>query len=343
MFFRNFKSLVFVIAFFPAKNVVSAPIETTLSLSSNDIQVSGPADSYGFATIFGNTGSRVYPICNNRKIDYTLSSIVYENSAVWTGQTYNGNYLFNSGINGLALVLRGAMQPKPIHPLGLETETVWTGSMDSESRSVLMTSQVYIYKDEGRLTGTTILPEQPLHRYLCKDNDNVTQEIYTVMLRPLYIHGSVTGCTPNEGSRIVEMDKIPIATMENASANSYIGTKHATFLLQCDPNIVLKYSVVDLSDQSNTSTMAKLTKDSTATGVGFAVLGSNGSPRVFGPDGSAVNTPGVTQYIIGIAGESIGKTNIMSNTLGFSYVRDLSQNVKPGSAKAMIGITYSYQ
>lgn len=350
MFFRILKPTIFVITLFHASQAFTVPLETTVNFTAGDIYISGPADGYSYARVFGNSGTRVTRICNKRTINYTLRSIVYENKSIWTGRTFRSSsshemiYLYESGVSGIALSNLGAISPNPTHALGPETQTVWTGSMDSASRAVYMTHQLYIYKDETRLTGTVTIPSQNMVRYLCKDENDVTQEIYNVVMTPIQIYGNVTGCTPKEVSQMIEMDKIPQATIENSSPTTYIGTKNVKFSLQCDSDVVLKYSVVDLSDQTNTSTVAKLTADSTATGVGFAVLNpANGIPRIFGSDGSAMNSPGVTQYLIGTAGSSSGQRNLMEHILGFSYVRDPSQPVKSGSAKAMIGITYSYQ
>ena len=183
-----------------------------------------------------------------------------------------------------------------------------------------------------------------MYRYLCKDGEGTTQEAYNFILRPITVNGTVTGCEPTNSAVVIEMDKIAMNTIENADASTLIGTRQSTFSLQCDPNINVSVSVVDLSDPKNRSNTATLTADSTATGVGFAVTGVSGTRLIFGADGSAVGTPNQDKYFIATAGSaSASRNNPVSTRFGFSYVRKPEEELKAGSAKAVIGLTYSYQ
>ena len=337
-------------------NPVLAYPETTIYISNGGrtIEMSGPADLSPFGRIMGNTGSTVNNICNNRTVNYTLRSIVYEPVAVWTGRIFQATSshspipLFESGVPGFSLTPMGGNTdlgyPANFSPLATEITTVWTGTQATATRLVRFTSGAYVYKDETRFTGSTVIPQQTLYRYLCKDGDGITQEAYTYVLRPITINGTVTGCTPTNTAVVLDMDKIAMNTIENADASTLIGTRQSTFALQCDPNINVSVSVVDLSDPKNRSNTATLTADSTATGVGFAVTGPSGTRLIFGADGSAAGTPNQDKYFIATASSaSASRNNPVSTRLNFSYVRKPEEELKAGSAKAVIGLTYSYQ
>lgn len=103
-------------------------------------------------------------------------------------------------------------------------------------------------------------------------------------------------------------------------------------------------SAVELSDLTNTSDTATLSADSTATGIGFAITAPGGKRMRFGPDGSAANVPGQEKYFVRTAGNaSSSQHNPASTQFGFSYVRNPGDEIKPGTAKVVIRLTYSYQ
>ncbi|MEX5986826.1 hypothetical protein ACON3F_17375 [Providencia hangzhouensis] len=138
------------------------------------------------------------------------------------------------------------------------------------------------------------------------------------------------------------MEKIPASIIEKADASENISLKRQSFSLQCDPNINVYVSIVDLSDTTNKTTVSTLTADSSASGVGYAVIGLSGQRLQFGPDGSAPNIPGQQKYYIQRSGTA-EKNNPISFSLGFGYVRKPEEEFKTGTANAMIGLTYSYQ
>ena len=351
----NSKLALLTIALLHVNQAFAYP-ETTMyiSASSGSINISGPADRLTFGSVIHNTGSRVSNICNNRTVNYTLHSIVYEPVAIWTGRIHQESSshvpipLFESGISGFSLTPMGGNTdlgyPGNFRPLDTEIKTIWTGSQPTASRVVRFTSGAYVYKDENRFTGNTVLPQQTMYRYLCKDAEGTTQEAYNFVFRSMAVNGEVTGCAPVNSAVVLDMDKIAMDTLANADASTLIGTQQSTFTLQCDPNINVFVSVVDLSDQKNNSNTATLTADSTATGVGFAVTGPSGTRLMFGPDGSAVGTPGQTKYYIQNSGSaSASRNNPVSTRFGFSYVRKPEEELRAGTAKAVIGLTYSYQ
>ncbi|MEY1239949.1 fimbrial protein, partial [Providencia manganoxydans] len=140
----------------------------------------------------------------------------------------------------------------------------------------------------------------------------------------------------------VEMEQLPASAIENAASSENIGLKQQSFSLQCDPNVNVYASIVDLSDIGNKTSVSKLTADSSASGIGFAVIGPSGQRLQFGPDGSAANVPDQNKYFIERSG-TMQKNNPINFNLGFSYVRKPEEEFKTGTAKGVIGLTYSYQ
>ncbi|WP_447886817.1 fimbrial protein [Serratia fonticola] len=331
------------------------------SFGATNVRISGPADSPDnmFGKIIANSGSRQHVICNNPNISYNLGKIEYTLLANWTGESFQSSpahskvYLYESGVEGLSLAptIRGdsfnsgmtgvgVFNPAPPEPM-----VVWTGNMSDSNRKspgFWAFTQIYVYKGAKRLQNATIIPRQPLFRFTCYDTNNVAQETSTFVVSDIYIYVDVASCTPDAKATTVNMDGIPVVNIENATSSTLIGTKQQTFSLKCDPNIKVSYSVVDLNDRTNNTNTSTLTSDSTAAGVGYAITSPSGARLQFGPDGSAVGIPGQIKYFLGNSGTAAAN-NPMSFQLGFSYVRKPEETIKTGTAKSLIGITYSYQ
>lgn len=356
------KLLIFILLFTQIPPAFSIS-ESKIDLNIYDLFVSGPADKMSYGHVIGNSGSNASGrLCNNRDLDYTLGKITYEPTLPWTGHTYTASlahptlYLFDSGVSGLSIVpLSGSSsfnaEFPPVYPGGSlqslppEGKLAWKGRKDNNSRlsdPIPLTTAVYIYKGADRLVGQTIIPQQTIARYTCYDTNGVAQEATNVVLKKVTINGSVDTCTPTNKVVSIEMDKVPISAIENAGASDLIGTKKSTFSLLCDPNVAVYFSVVDLVDPTNNTKISKLTADSTASGVGYSIASPASKIMPFGPDGSAANIPGQYKEFIQRAGNA-PNNNPISFDLGFSYVRKPEETVKAGTAKSMIGITYSYQ
>lgn len=331
------------------------------AFGSTNVRISGPADNLNnsFGKIIANSGSRQQVICNNRNISYDLAKIEYTPLATWTGNSYQSSsaakkvYLFESGVQALnyapsirgdtfnsGITGNGVFNPAPPEPM-----VVWTGNMANSYRvspGFWTFTLMYVYRGAERLENATIVPSQPLFRFTCYDKNNVAQETTTIVAGDLYVYVDVATCTPDAKATKVIMDGIPVANIENAASSVLIGTKQQTFSLKCDPNIKVSYSVVDLNDRTNNTNTSTLTSDSTAAGVGYAITSPSGARLQFGPDGSAVGIPGQIKYFLGNSGTAAAN-NPMSFQLGFSYVRKPEETIKTGTAKSLIGITYSYQ
>jgi len=328
------------------------------------VNISGPADSaQRYGTIIYNSGSRMHSICRNSSLNYNLGRIEYSPLAVWTGATFNSGpafplyYLYQSGVTGLDLspqirgdAFNGGLPgmngniPR-FSPMPPQQTVVWTGNIPNINRiasGFSVGTQMYVYKGPERLESATTIAQQPIFRFVCYDRNNVAQETNTFVSSAINVNVNVTSCTPDAKSAIINMEGVPVGKIENANAATLINTKQQTFSLKCDSNIRLSVSVVDLNDPSNNTTTSTLTGDSTAAGVGFTITSPAGARLQFGPDGSAMGIPGQIKYFIGNAGTAF-QNNPISHSLGFSYVRKPAETIKTGSAKSLIGITYSYQ
>ena len=358
MYFIKRKLFILAITLLQVHQAFAYPeFSQYVNITGHQIDISGPADRLTYGSVIYNSGFLVQTICNSSNQNYILRKIVYEPIATWTGRTHQSTSahvpipLFESGVPGFSLTpMGGNTDAGPLIswlPLYTDIKTVWTGYIENKDRiakGYRVTAGLYLYKDENRFTGDVVIPQQTMYRYLCKDENNVTQEAYNFIFYPIIAHGTVTGCTPTNSAVVIDMDKIAQSTIEKADSSALIGTKRSNFFLQCDPNINVFISFVDLSDPTNTSDTATLTSDSKASGVGFAVTGPSGKRFIFGPDGSAAEIPGQSKYFIQNSGNaSSSRNNPVSTTFGFSYVRKPDEEVKPGTAKAVIGLTYSYQ
>lgn len=332
----------------------------THSWLGSEIILSGPADSpnNSYGKVIAMSGQRgPHNLCKNSDITYDLAKVEYTPLAVWTGNTLSNGarpvYLYESNIGGLSLgpLIRGDTFTSGITGNGVtnsappEPMVVWTGNMSNSARfgwGLRIYTNLYVYKGANRIDSTTIIPRQPLFRFTCFDTNNVVQETNTFYSSDIYVNINMSGCVPDSKSTTIDMAAIPVANILNAASSTLLNTKLQTFSLKCDPNIQLSYSVVDLNDPTNNSMTSTLTAESTAAGVGYAITSPAGTRLQFGPDGSATAIPNQTKYFLGTVGNS-ATNNPFSYQLGFSYVRNPDEAIKTGSAKSLIGITYSYQ
>lgn len=346
---------------FRITNAWSLP-DTVIFINASILELSGPADSsiYSFGRLLGTYDPSPYSpstLCNNSTITYDLGKIEYSPTMLFSGyyspRPWNSP-LFESNTSGLYLTAgiwtRGSITfPPNINntAIPIETKVFWTGNVSNANRiagAFRFATGAQVYRGSGRIENMSVIPSQALYRFTCFDVNNVAQETATIMLSDILVTLNLTTCTPDANTNIINMDAIPVSTIENTDASTLIATKIQKFSLKCDPNIYVQYSIVDLNDPTNTTSISTLTDDSTATGVGYGITSPNGTRLLFGPDGSAIGIPNQTKYPIGPSGAIEGnKNNPLSFQLGFSYVRKPEEPIGTGSAKSLIGITYSYQ
>lgn len=349
--------IVLTLICFPKEGLAVVESFYTRNYPGRDIVIENAADSMPFSTLLSNTGTDSgAKMCSNNTLNYSLQRVDYVPVARYLGQTYSSTvdsrvrYLFDAGLPGFALIpYYNATYTTTLTFAQPVRTTVWTGNYDNNTRVSYGVPTIYgsyIWKGSDRPNdGYTTIPGQEIFRFECYDDTNTLQEIIHISTGSANVRASIRTCTPNVVTASVDMGAVAMSSLLNTAASQLINTQQVTFSLVCDPSIALYYSVSDLNNPANRSTITSLTSDSTASGIGFTLTNSSGTQLSFGPDGSAKDIPGQTKYFIGNSGGVVGsdKNLPMALTLGFSYVRDTSKDLKSGTAKSLIGITYSYQ
>lgn len=346
-----------IVLFLGGATAWSIPNKDVLHLWGNSvIKVTGPADGgmNQYRIVFTVNGGNQLRACNNRSLNYSLSKVLYEPIAIPTGERsltgQKGEY-FETGVDGLIMLIQmssaSGITPTGMNasPLPSKPFVIWSGWQPNSIRVNGFTwfPTITMVKGKNRIEHGTVIPRQPLYTLTCFDPNGIAREMNTVYLDEITVESTVTTCAPDANIKTINMAGVPISNIENASFSTLISTKQQTFGLKCDPNINLHFSIVDLNDPTNRTSTSTLTSDSTASGVGYAITSANGTRLKFGPDGSALGIPDQEKYFIGVSGNVDGKNNPMTLTLGFSYIRKAEESIKAGTAKSLIGITYSYQ
>lgn len=144
---------------------------------------------------------------------------------------------------------------------------------------------------------------------------------------------SAAGCTVGADRADINLGTLDVSTLPSLGSTSPSGSFNVN--LTCDPLVSVNAVITDQTTPTNTTSIATLTSDSTASGVGVQLM-YNGTPMPLGPDSSA---EGATNQFF------IQRTNFATETLSLPfqarYVR--TGDIIPGTANALASITFSYQ
>ncbi|MEQ4532266.1 MAG: fimbrial protein [Mixta sp.] len=154
-----------------------------------------------------------------------------------------------------------------------------------------------------------------------------------VIINPVTLTVTATGCIINTKSVNVNLDDVNVRALPSVGSTS----PAVSFNIDatCDANIALNAVITDQTNPGNTSTVASLTADSTASGIGIAFLYNGTGPLALGPDSSGSGT--LNQFFI----QSVDSAQTLSLPFQARYVR--TGELVPGSANALASITFSYQ
>lgn len=154
-----------------------------------------------------------------------------------------------------------------------------------------------------------------------------------VIINPVTVVVTAAGCLINTKSVNVNLDDINVRALPSVGSTS----PAVSFNIDatCDANIALNAVITDQTNPGNTSTVASLTADSTASGIGIEFLYNGTGPLALGPDSSGSNT--LNQFFI----QSVDSAQTLSLPFQARYVR--TGELVPGSANALASITFSYQ
>lgn len=344
----------------------SAVIERSgfVFMKRGKIEINGPADSFGYNYVVEVLGfNDVGVLCSSPDVNYTLGSIRYRNLMKQISNSTTSYYLYDINYPGLAyaplyrtaFINRGPMQGSSydLRPAPPEEQQIWGGYVENDKRitegTFYMQLGANLFKTEARLpVGETPVPSTPIVQFECYGTDGVLYERYTYSTEPAKIVTTLRTCTPTGGTYgVFAMGDVPISTIQNSAIGKSILTRSRVFTLNCDPNLRVYLGLSDLVDPSNINTrVSTLTADSTGKGAAFSVALPNplyppeASIMLFSSPGSAPSTPNVYLYHVGNTG-SDGK-GVTSHTLEVSLVRT-DEEVKQGTLKSIVGITYSYQ
>lgn len=372
---KYYVAALVIFCFMSGHSLAEIIYRTPLTVTSSGLfEYSGAADAQVFQSIIINSGQRSVNICNSDKTTYNLKYIKMIPRGLFTGKSFRTNsatpsvYLFSTSIPAYKVTpwytsnafngehMSATMVPTSIY----HSETiVWDSKgrlmMDSQRKATNQADSTggvrayngyYIYRGEEHIEGgeftLNALPTNTLLEYYCYDDTDAVREVQPVQMLPILIKHTIASCDPVETGITIPMPSVSIAAIEAAkNTDNLLSTATRTFSLKCDPAVKVYFSVVDLVDQTNTSTTSKLTAASTATGVGYGVMFGTRLMR-FGPDVSAkVNDNSIDRALIKETSGTNGNIPV-SYSLIFGYKAN-GDAVSDGVANGIIGITYSYQ
>lgn len=368
-------ALVVIFCFISGHSMAEIIYRNPLMLSVNGkFEYTGAADAQKYQSIIMNSGQHSIYLCNSDKTTYNLKYIKMVPRGIYTGKSFKSNsatfpvYLFETNIPAYKVTpwytsnlfngehMSATMVPTSIY----HSETiVWDSKgrpiadanrraqnfMDA-SGGVRANNGFYMYRGAEHIDGgeytLNALPTNTLMEYYCYDDTDAVREVQPVQMVPITVIHKIVSCDPVETGKTIVMPSVSIAAIEAAkNTDNLISTATRTFSLKCDPGVKVFFSVVDLVDQSNTSTTSKLTAASTATGVGYGVSFGTRLMR-FGPDVSAsVDDNSIDRALIKETSGTNGNIPV-SYSLIFGYKAN-GDAVSEGVANGIIGITYSYQ
>ncbi|HDS9360680.1 TPA: fimbrial protein [Enterobacter chengduensis] len=155
---------------------------------------------------------------------------------------------------------------------------------------------------------------------------------------PIFINAttitvSASGCTVGADRADINLGTLDVSTLPSVGSTSPSGSFNVN--LTCDPLVSVNAVITDQTTPSNTTSVATLTSDSTASGIGVQFI-YNGTPMPLGPDSSAEGT--TNQFFIQSTSNA---TQTLSLPFQARYIR--TGDITPGTANALASITFSYQ
>lgn len=204
------------------------------------------------------------------------------------------------------------------------------------NRVSLKAKIVFVVTGEHLVSGSYHIPPLVIAKtwseYGGRHNGN---EQSVVTLNSTELNIKARACTVNTKSLTFNMGDVLIRDLDKIGATSKLISKQIS--LQCDKNIHLYAGMTDQTDQSNTSSVLSLTKESTGSGVGIQFFFNNDpTPISFGPDISSKGQPNQRELYITTMDNEFYSLDLKSN-----YIR--TGGLKPGSANGIASVTFSYQ
>ena len=320
--------------------------DTILKFQGGDLSYSGPADDLtvgqqiGPAWVASGSNDVMCGVASERIFSTAYIRPLMPPTPLTVsidGVTYN---VFETGTPGIGWIMgvkdKNANSFTPLLP-GPTIFYPVPGTASDARVSIGGQAKITLVKTSTRLvTGETLLPGTNLAQIQCMDRTGAVRDDANIRMEPKKILVEATGCEViSSKAPVVNMGKFK--TTDFPSVGSTAGDENIQISLKCNNNIILAATISDLSDVSNFTDTLSLTQDSGAKGLGVYVYnGSQSTPQQLGPDSSAKGT--FNQFYIKTT--SVNGENV-ELPLRFKYVR--TGDMTPGSANALVGVTFSYQ
>lgn len=159
-----------------------------------------------------------------------------------------------------------------------------------------------------------------------------------VYLSPATLIYQQSGCIVSTSPAVIKMGVVS-PLMFNGVGSTVVSNVPLTVSLQCTDNVGVLATMTDQNNSSNNTQVLQLTSGSTtsARGVGVQFRKENGLLVSFGRDSSAVDQSSSAQWRV----KSKNGGNTAQFVLRPEYVQ-VSSSISPGSANALVSITFAY-
>lgn len=315
--------------------------KSDITLSPQPMTYSGPADSVVPGNIIGSTWSASVSVqqvfwcgwvftCSKGTLEPSSSAISSGMTVTVDGVNYT---IFETGVPGVGYIIglkdfngsawmplqSGITQSYPAEGTnGYASDLGWSAKVTFIKTGTALKSGVYQIPTINAAVLTAY------------NNETKTAR---VIINPTTITVAASGCTVGSKTASVTLGTIDVRTLPTVGSTSPSGT--FTVGLTCDANVTVQAVMTDQTTPTNTTSVATLTGDSTASGVGVQFFFNGTGPLMLGPDSSATGT--TNQFFI----QSTTAAQTLSLPFQAQYIR--TGELVPGSANALASITFSYQ
>lgn len=165
------------------------------------------------------------------------------------------------------------------------------------------------------------------------------QDVATVRLNAFQLEYKQRGCTASLSPAVINMGVVS-PLLFTGVGSTVASNAPVTVSLQCStPDIGVLVTMTDQNNSSNSTNKLQLTPGTaSATGVGVQFLKDGGSPVIYGPDSSFVDSSSAAQW-------RVKDKATLSNTAQFvltpQYIQTAS-SITAGEANAVASITFAY-
>ncbi|MBW8248662.1 fimbrial protein [Enterobacter mori] len=315
--------------------------KSDITLSPQPMTYSGPADSIVPGKIIGSTWSATATVqqvfwcgfvftCSKGTLEPSSSAISSGMTVIVDGMNYT---IFETGVPGVGYII-GLKDFNGTQYIPLQsgiTQSYPADGTNGYAQDLGWSAKVTFIKTGTALkSGVYQIPTIDAAVLTAYNNEVKTAK---VIINPTTITVTASGCTVGTKNASVDLGTLDIRTLPTVGSTSPSGT--FTVSLTCDANVAVNAVMTDQTTPSNTSSVVKLTGDSTASGVGVQFFYNGTGPLMMGPDSSAAGT--TNQFFI----QSTTAAQTLSLPFQAQYIR--TGELVPGSANALASITFSYQ